>query len=277
VTIDVPPPLSEDLAPDRLLAALSTSRFGRHYEPHARAGSTNDLIAARAREGAEEGLVVLADEQIGGRGQKGRAWLTTAGMNLTFSLLLRPDRPAASLPPLTLLAGVAVAEALTELGLRPRLKWPNDVLCDTPAGPRKLVGVLTDMATQRDRVKHVIVGVGINVNQTAFAPEIAGLATSIRAQLDRFIDRTLLLARVLGAFERRYDDALAYGPASFLDTWRMLADLPRPCAVARPHADNRPRGLLTGTAVDVDHDGALIVVDDEGLRHRVLSGELTSL
>ncbi|HEY0707417.1 MAG TPA: biotin--[acetyl-CoA-carboxylase] ligase, partial [Polyangia bacterium] len=159
--------LPPDLAPDRLATCLSTQRLGRLYEPHARAGSTNDLIAARAREGAEEGLVVLADEQIGGRGQKGRAWFSSPGENLTFSLLLRPDRPVAALPPLTLLAGVAIAEALAATGIRPRLKWPNDVLCDTDDGPRKLVGVLTDMATQRDRIKHVIVGIGINVNQTS--------------------------------------------------------------------------------------------------------------
>lgn len=263
--------LAADLAPERLAALLRTQRLGRTYEPHARAGSTNDLLAARARDGATEGLVVLADEQIGGRGQKGRAWLSAKGENLTFSVLLRPDRAAAALPPLTLMAGVAVAQALQFTGIAVRLKWPNDVLCDTDAGPRKVVGILTDMATQRDRVKHVVVGIGINVNQTDFPPAIAAVATSMRRQGGRTVDRGVLLADVLARFEAVYDDVLAAGATAVLATWRSLAQLPRPCSV------DRPQGALVGMAVDVDPDGALVVVDQAGDRQRVLSGELLAL
>lgn len=263
--------LSPDITSDRLTTLLGTARFGRVYEPHAQCGSTNDLAAARARQGAPEGLVVLADEQIGGRGQKGRAWLSAAGENLTFSLLLRPELVATALPPLTLLAGVAVAQTLRDLGLVVRLKWPNDVLSDSSAGPRKLVGILTDMATQRDRVKHVVLGIGINVNQLAFAPEVADIATSLRQLFGRTCDRGLLLAQVLGALERLYDEALLAGPSAFLSQWRTFAQLPRACRV------DRPQGKLSGTAIDVDQDGALVVRDDEGKRQRVLSGELSSL
>src|SRR5262245_58581966 len=119
---DVPPP-----TPDRVAAVLGTRWLGRRYEWHAVCGSTSDLAAERARAGAPAGLVIAADAQTGGRGRLGRSWHSPAGENLYLSLLLRPARPAAEIPPLTLLAGAAVARGLAPLGVSPRLKWPNDV------------------------------------------------------------------------------------------------------------------------------------------------------
>jgi BirA family biotin operon repressor/biotin-[acetyl-CoA-carboxylase] ligase len=263
------PAAPADLAAAPLSAQLATARLGRLYEPHAACSSTNDLCAERARAGAPEGLVVLADAQAGGRGQKGRRWHSSAGENLTFSLLLRPPVRVTALPPLTLLAGVAVARAIAG-AIAPRLKWPNDVLCDTAAGPRKVCGILTEMATLRDEVKHVVVGIGLNVNQTTFAPEIAELASSLRLIAGRPFDRAQILAAVLNAFEPLYDATLHAGSAAFLPAWRQLAALPRRCRVSRPE------GLLDGTAIDVDESGALLVASN-GATVRVLSGELSPL
>jgi BirA family biotin operon repressor/biotin-[acetyl-CoA-carboxylase] ligase len=262
--------LPPDLAPSELQGRLRTSRFGRVYEPHAICESTNDLAVRRAREGAPEGLVVVADTQSGGRGRLGRSWHSPPGENLYFSLLLRPDRAPVELPPLTLLTGVAVAQAVKSAGVVPRLKWPNDVLVDEAAGPRKLVGVLTEMATERDRIKHVVIGVGVNVNGTEFPTELADRATSLRLQTGRVHERAALLADFLAAFETAYDTALERGAESFLPLWRAFAGLPRPCRL------QRPAGLLAGTAVDVDGDGALLVRDDAGQLQRVFSGELTA-
>jgi BirA family biotin operon repressor/biotin-[acetyl-CoA-carboxylase] ligase len=154
-------------------------------------------------------------------------------------------------------------------GLSPRLKWPNDVLVDTAAGPRKVVGILTEMATVGDRIRHVVLGIGINVNQTAFAPEVADTASSLALLLGRPLPRAPLLAELLGALESLYDQALAEGSGAFLPAWRNFARLPRPCRV------ERPQGLLLGTAVDVDSDGALLVRDSAGELVKVLSGELS--
>jgi BirA family transcriptional regulator, biotin operon repressor / biotin---[acetyl-CoA-carboxylase] ligase len=265
-----------DIRADQLALHLGSQRFGRSYEAVAACGSTNDLAALRAREGAAEGLVVLADQQSSGRGQKGRRWVSSAGQNLTFSLLLRPPCPITALPPLTLLAGVAVARTLRALGIAPRLKWPNDVLVDQPAGPRKLVGILTEMATVGDRIKHVVVGIGLNVNQTRFDDEVAATATSLALLLGRPVDRAPLLAQLLGALEAVHDQALGAngqrgGEAveAALAAWRDFAQLPRPCRV------ERPQGPLEGTAVDVDRDGALLVRDHSGGVQRVLSGEIS--
>jgi BirA family biotin operon repressor/biotin-[acetyl-CoA-carboxylase] ligase len=266
--------VSPDLAPDRLAAAMTTAgregQFGAVYEPHGMCGSTNDLCAQRARQGAPEGLVVLADQQSSGRGRQGRSWLSQAGQNLTFSLLLRPECAVTALPPLTLLAGVAVARVLQTLGIQPRLKWPNDVLCDVAGQPRKLVGILTEMATQRDEVKHVVVGIGINVNQTAFDPAVASIASSLQLVSGRAHDRATVLAAVLVELESLYTHTLRNGTGAFLPAWRAFAQLPRPCVV------DRPAGALTGVATDVDEDGALLITNAEGA-HRVLSGEVSPL
>jgi BirA family biotin operon repressor/biotin-[acetyl-CoA-carboxylase] ligase len=260
--------LPADLVAASLATHLRTARFGRAYEPHASCSSTNDLAAQRAREGAAEGLLVVADTQSGGRGRLGRSWHSPPGENLYFSLLLRPERRPLELPPLTLLTGVAVAQAVQARGVVPRLKWPNDVLIDGAAGARKLVGVLTEMATERDRIKHVVVGVGVNVNTLGFPPELADLATSLRVETGRVHDRAALLADILAGLEAAYDRALAAGAESFLPAWRTFAALPRPCWV------QRAAGPLHGIALDVDAEGALLVRDDAGELHRVLSGEL---
>jgi BirA family biotin operon repressor/biotin-[acetyl-CoA-carboxylase] ligase len=262
-------PAAADVGWAALAAHLHTRRFGRSYEPLAVCGSTNDLAAARAREGAAEGHVVLADLQTGGRGQKGRRWLSAAAQNLTFSLLLRPTAPLPSLPPITLLAGVAVARVLEAHGLAPRLKWPNDILCDTLAGPRKLVGILTEMATVGDRIRHVVLGIGINVNQTDFAPEVQNTASSLALLQGSPLPRAALLGQLLDGLETLYDQALAEGAGAILSAWRSFAHLPRPCRV------ERPQGPVVGTAMDVDADGALLVRDERGQLLRIVSGELS--
>src|SRR5579871_716789 len=112
---------------EQLRARLGTRWLGHAFEWHAACASTNDLAAERARAGAPTGLVVVADAQTRGRGRLGRTWHSPAADNLYLSILLRPTRPPPEIPPLTLLVGGAVAGALVNLGLTPRLKWPNDV------------------------------------------------------------------------------------------------------------------------------------------------------
>jgi BirA family biotin operon repressor/biotin-[acetyl-CoA-carboxylase] ligase len=162
-----------------------------------------------------------------------------------------------------------LARVLSTLGLSPRLKWPNDVVVDQGGQPRKLVGILTEMATERDRIKHVVVGIGVNVNGTQFPPELADRATSLRLLTGRTHERAALLAAIANAFEPAYDLALATGAESFLRAWRTFAALPRPCRI------ERPAGRLEGTALDVDAEGALLLRDRSGEVQRVLSGELT--
>lgn len=258
--------VSQPLTADRVTAALATRWLGRAYEWHPVCESTSNLVAARARAGAPAGLVIAADAQTVGRGRLGRSWHSPAGESLYVSLLLRPDRPAAEVPPLTLLAGAAIANAIAPLGVAPRLKWPNDVqLVDGGGRRRKLAGVLTEMASAGERVEHVVVGIGINVNNTAFPSELADRATSLRAALGRPIDRAGVLAAVLASFESLYEEFERTGPAVAVAAFTGYAALPQRCRV-----DDR----LEGLAVGVDPDGALRLRDDSGQIHRVISGEV---
>jgi BirA family biotin operon repressor/biotin-[acetyl-CoA-carboxylase] ligase len=255
----------------RLAASLTTGRFGRRCELLASCPSTNDRAAALGRAGAPEGQIVLADAQTGGRGRLGRSWHSPPGQSLYLSLLLRPTFTPATLPPLTLLAGVAVAEALAALGLAPVLKWPNDVLLAERGGLRKVAGILTEMATERERIRHVVVGIGLNVNTPDFPPELAERATSLLLATGRPHDRAGVAASLLNALEPAYDELMSEGGATCLARFRARAGLPRPCRVER---DGR---VLTGTAVDVDTDGALLLRDGDGVLHRVVSGEIAAL
>jgi BirA family transcriptional regulator, biotin operon repressor / biotin---[acetyl-CoA-carboxylase] ligase len=249
---------------------LTTAWLGRAYEWHASLASTNDRAASRAREGAPEGLVVAADVQSAGRGRLGRVWHSPAGENLYVSLLLRPARAAAEIPPLTLLAGAAVARALAGLGFRPRLKWPNDVQLVEGGVARKVAGLLTEMASEGGRVGHVVVGLGLNVNTSVFPPELSERATSLRRSAGRPLERARVLAAVLAAFEPLYDAFRSDGPAAAAASWQEYAALGERCRVSAP---GEP---LEGIALGIDPDGALRLRDDAGRVHRVLSGEITT-
>ena len=262
MTAEAAPPLTAD----SVGGALATRWLGRAFEWHAVCGSTSDLAAERARGGAPAGLVIAADAQTAGRGRLGRSWHSPAGDNLYLSLLVRPARAAAEVPPLTLLAGAAVARAVEALGVAPRLKWPNDVQLDDGAGRRrKLAGVLTEMASAGERVEHVVVGIGINVNAIAFPAELGDRATSLRLATGQPVDRARLLAAVLNAFEPLYDDFERQGPAVAVAAFNAHSALPERCRV-----DDR----LQGVALGVDPDGALRLRDDAGRIHRVISGEV---
>jgi BirA family biotin operon repressor/biotin-[acetyl-CoA-carboxylase] ligase len=221
--------LPEDLTAERIAGALTTGRLGRAYRRLEACASTSDEVARLARQDAPEGTVVVAETQTAGRGRQGRVWHSPPGENLYVSLLLRPAIPASAVPPLTLLAGAVVAEVLVAAGAAPRLKWPNDVLLPTSTGLRKAAGILTEMATERDRVRQVVLGLGLNVNTETFPPDLATRATSVRASIGHPLDRAALLTAFLNAFEPAYDRFVTGGAADALARWRQHATLGATC------------------------------------------------
>ncbi|MFL5305241.1 MAG: biotin--[acetyl-CoA-carboxylase] ligase [Polyangia bacterium] len=258
---------------ERLSAVLTTRWLGRAYEWWPECASTNDLAGERARAGAPRGLVIAADAQTAGRGRLGRTWHSPPGANLYVSILLRPSRPPPEIPPLTLLAGGALASALAGLGFAPRLKWPNDVeLVDDSTRRRKVAGILTEMSSAGERAHHVVVGVGLNVNGVDFPPEIADRATSLRrAAGGEPLDRAAVLGAFLNHLEPLLDEYDRRGPPVAIAAFEAHAALPAACRVTAP---GRPNERLEGVAVGVDPDGALRLRDDTGHIHRVLSGEI---
>ncbi len=217
---------------------------------------------------APAGAVLTADEQTAGRGRLGRAWHSPAGASLYVSILLRPKLAPSALPPLTLLIGAVMAQTLGDVGIACRLKWPNDIMLPTAQGLRKAGGILVEMATSQGQIRHVVVGLGLNVSPLAFPPELRDVATSLGNVSETVPDRLHLLQRFLNHFEPAYEAFERQGAPYALDLWRPHAWLGQLCRIER---DALP---LEGHAVDVDESGALILQTADGKRHVVLSGEV---
>ena len=230
--------------------------------------STNRVAMEMAENGARHGTVVVADAQTAGRGRMGRRWVSPAGKNLYVSLLLRPSVPTADAPRLALVAGVALADAVEAVGVPASLKWPNDLYCEG----RKAAGILAEMASDPGGVRHVVIGVGLNVNmeEADFPPDLRDTATSLRIRAGRTFRRVDLLARLLDAFGTRYAEFLGGGFSSLRDGWDRRDFLRGRRVLLR-----RQGGEGWGTAEGLDAAGALRFLPDGGPAvESVHSGEI---
>lgn len=230
--------------------------------------STNSEAWILADQGAIHGTTVVADAQTAGRGRLGRSWYSPPGSNLYFSLVVRPDLAPERAATLSLAAGSAVAGVLDL-----RVKWPNDVVSDQGA---KVAGLLAEMDVRNGRVRHVILGVGVNVNQPSF-PEDLPQATSLALLRGCFFDRTVLLARLVPAILAEVDRAVS-DPAAMLAGWRARSHtLGRRVRidVGVPGSPTSASGQVEGRAEDLRDDGALLVRDDTGGLRPVLTGDVS--
>ena len=222
-------------------------------EYHESIGSTNDRARERAADGDRD-IVVVADEQTGGRGRLERSWDSPPG-GIWASTVLDPTLPAAHVPLVTLAAGVAVVDACRAVGVEATLKWPNDVLVgddpDSERGGRKLAGILTEMEGEADRVSWLLVGIGLNAN---IAPEaLPNDATSLKEQ-DGDVDRRMVLQTILESLS-----ALVAAPETIIEQWRAYSS-----TLGRAVRVDTGREQLVGQAVDVQFPGALVVDTDSG-------------
>jgi len=230
--------------------------------------STNRIAMEMAENGAPHGTVVVADAQTAGRGRMGRRWVSPAGKNLYVSLLLRPSVPAADAPRLALVAGVALADTVEAMGVTASLKWPNDLYC----GGRKAAGILAEMASDPGGVRHVVIGVGLNVNmeEADFPPDLRDAATSLRIRAGRTFRRADVLARLLDAFGTRYAEFIGGGFSTLRDGWDRRDFLRGRRVLLR-----RQGGEGWGTADGLDTAGALRFLPDGGPAiESVHSGEI---
>ena len=232
------------------------------------APSTNAIVADRARQGAPDGLVVVAEHQTAGRGRLDRTWETPAGTALTFSMLLRPTVPSSSWPWLPLLTGYAVARALDARGYDAGVKWPNDVLI----GDRKVAGILVERVETPDGPAAVI-GVGLNTGMTAEElPVPTATSLSLETGPADPPDRTDVLLDVVAAIRETYDDwQLGGEPAG----QRLAASYASACVtVGRQVRVDLPDGsVLEGRAASVDATGRLVVEASDG-RHEIGAGDV---
>jgi BirA family biotin operon repressor/biotin-[acetyl-CoA-carboxylase] ligase len=222
-----------------------------------------------AASGSPEGTVVIAETQTGGKGRLGRKWISPKG-NLYVSVILRPDVPLQKAPLITLMGAVAVATAIrTTCGLEAGIKWPNDILV---AG-KKVSGLLTEMSAEQDRVRHTVLGIGVDVNMEleTLPSEVRALVTTLAAASGRTIDRTVLLRQLLRDLDRWYRIFLSNGP-EVLREWRSL-NLTIGNRVAVSGAGETLEGLARG----IDEEGRLVIGLDDGTVRTVAAGDVTIL
>lgn len=229
--------------------------------------STNTEANRLAREGAPEGTVIVANAQTRGRGRLGRSWVSPPGNGLYLSIILRPGCPPDWFPRLTLTAGVAVASAIQETGMRPQLKWPNDILI---AG-RKVGGILIETVFDNRQIGSAILGIGINVNteQDEFPISVRNLATSLRLSLDKPVSRIHLLQTLLHQLEEWYEFFCTGDFETILEAWCQFDN-----TLGRMVKVFLPERRLVGVAEALESDGTLLVRDKRGCLHRVVAGDV---
>ena len=249
----------------RIQTALSNSVVGHRIHYHRVLGSTMDTARDLAHDGEREGAVVIAEEQNKGRGRFNRVWVSPPGLNLYFTVLLRPE--PGQLPYMNMAAALAVFDTVAQVpGLKPTVKWPNDVR----VGGRKLSGILVETEFEGDSLSHALVGIGVNVNlDVSEHPEIADTATSLRSEAGREFDRSDVLQSVLKNLDAWYarvtaGESLTKDWASTLETLGKQVEL------------RWREQVLTGLAESVDDQGNLTLLQPGGERVTVVAGEVTS-
>jgi BirA family biotin operon repressor/biotin-[acetyl-CoA-carboxylase] ligase len=254
------------LLPDMLASQLQGTIFGKHIHHYYKIGSTNTAATEAGSAGASEGSVFLAEQQTAGRGRRANQWHSERSTGIYCSVLLRPALPPSDVLVITLAAGLAVHSVVQEIDSRvlPDLKWPNDVLING----KKFCGILTEMNAEVTRVRYIVVGLGINVNQSSFPPDLQAIATSLRLATGTEWSRVELCTALLKSLDREYRGLLVNPEATPSILRRFQA---RSSSVRGHHVEIKENADLEGVTEGLDSRGFLQVRTAQGVR-AVLSG-----
>ena len=251
------------LYPDAIRMGLRSTLIGQKIHYFDELISTN-ITAKELAHDAEDGTVVVAEVQKGGRGRLGREWLSPRG-GIWMSVILKPTISLAHASRLTLVAGVAISKAMRKLGVDARIKWPNDILIND----KKVCGILTEVNAEMELVDYIVVGIGINANadMDEFSDDVRDVATTLMSELEEPIDRISFIQDVLFELEQEYIRFRTQPFSGILDEWTSLSDtIGRQVTVTTPHK------ILEGKAVGLTDDGALVVESSDGTREDVMAG-----
>lgn len=264
-------------APDVLHADDLRSRLGdvrvigREIQVFTETTSTSDVVERMARDGVREGAAVFAESQTRGRGRLGRAWLSAKGKGLWFSVLLRPKVRPLEATRLTVASAVALGRAIAGVtGLAAGIKWPNDLLIRG----RKVAGILTEMSAELDRVRHIVLGIGVDVNHEAsdFPSELRRHATSLRLELGRPVARAELAAAALRELDADYARMCSGRFAEVVEDWeRQCVTIGKDVSIRTGDRECR------GRAEALDESGALLLRTEHGHLERIVGGDVTLL
>ncbi len=245
---------------------LDTEYLGRNFYYIEEVDSTNDYIL-KSKEIKEYGSVVLAENQLAGKGRQGRSWKSVSDKNLTFSVLLNEELDKINVTLINFAASLSVGNALENLyQLNVNLKWPNDVL----VGNKKIAGILTETVSKSNRVEKAVVGIGINVNQPVFPEKFQIVPTSVKIELKREVSRERLLSEILNLFEENLT-LLRYNPTEVLDSWRNKCKM-----IGSRVKVTQGEDVVVGKFIDIDENGTLILLRN-GNEEKINYGDVVTL
>ncbi|MFC1510139.1 biotin--[acetyl-CoA-carboxylase] ligase [Candidatus Omnitrophota bacterium] len=257
----------DKLFPREIQFGLKTKKCGQHILYHDAIESTMQRAFQAGLDGAQEGTLVCAEGQTRGKGRMGRRWVSPKGKGLYCSLILRPNLPLSDIAPITLLSAVALCQAIKEVvDLSPQIKWPNDIFING----KKVSGILTEMSAEMDRIQFVVVGIGINVNNSA--KDLIDVATSLKKESGKKVSRVKLMQALLCSFEGLYDQFLEEGAPPIIEQWKADS-----LTLGKRVRIEDQGGSVEGEAIDLDAHGGLMIKDKRGVIVKRMSGEVVFL
>ncbi|MDD5093842.1 MAG: biotin--[acetyl-CoA-carboxylase] ligase [Dehalococcoidia bacterium] len=259
----------DNLTPQEIKEGLRTSVLGREIIYYTEVSSTQDVAKSMAIQRAGEGTIIIAERQTGGQGRLGRKWESLPG-SIALSIILRPPIHPSEAPLFTIVAGVAVAQAIEKAThLSPQLKWPNDII----AGGKKVGGILAEMSAEMDRVNYIVLGIGINVNtpRSSLPADIKAIATSLKEEGGKEISRVKLVQSILEELETLYEVFRTAGFEPIRQRWTVLSNTIGARVTVTSGEGERTEGIAT----EMDRDGALILRKGDGTLERVIAGDVS--
>ena len=259
----------EKVTADEVRLGLTTNFIGRNIHYVESVESTQKIAHHHASENAPEGTVVIAEEQLSGRGRMARKWHSPKYTGIWMSMILRPNIPLSNAPQLTLLAAVAIVQAIEEMtDLIPEIKWPNDILING----RKVTGILTELQAEADRIHSIIIGIGINVNQKKedFPLELQEIATSLFIEEEgKTLSRAELIRTIFKEFEKLYTLYLDQGFLPIKLLWEGYAS-----SIGKYIKARTLNNTIEGKALGITNDGVLQLEDGTGRIHHIYSADI---
>ncbi|MBU9714622.1 biotin--[acetyl-CoA-carboxylase] ligase [Evansella tamaricis] len=257
---------TDQLSEHEIKSRLMEDSLFKHVHFKDNVDSTQIVAQRLVNEGAHTGTIVIANEQTLGRGRLGREWFSPPDTGIWMSIIVRPEIELREAPQLTLVTAVAVARAISNVtDLEVGIKWPNDILING----KKVVGILTEMQADPDRVNSVIIGIGINTNQEKFPNELKKIATSLSMEKGKKINRAELIIQILKEFEWLYDAYLTMGFQFIKPLWEARA-----VSIGKRVKAVTTKEVFYGMAIGIDDQGVLLLEDDDGKIHPVYSADI---
>ncbi|WP_423798939.1 biotin--[acetyl-CoA-carboxylase] ligase [Neobacillus sp. SAB-20_R2A] len=258
----------EKITADEIRLGLTTEFIGKNIHYEETVESTQKIAHRLSSENVPEGTVVIAEEQISGRGRMNRPWHSPKYTGIWMSLILRPNIPLTKAPQLTLLTAVAIVQAIEEVtSLNPEIKWPNDILLNG----KKITGILTEMQAEADQIHSIIIGMGLNVNQTKddFPPELQNIASSLLIEKGDALSRASIIRSIFTHFEKLYLLFLEKGFYPIKLLWEGYA-----ISIGKMIKARTLTGVIEGKALGITDEGVLKIEDASGVIHHVYSADI---